>query len=135
MAKILVVDDDLTTIGLISLYLARHGHEVTTATNGKEALALLYTVSFDLLITDIIMPEMDGYDLLIRLLLHPSRPKIIAISAGAPDLQPRHILDASCSLKVDATLVKPLKSDELNELVDRLLKPDQSRIKDACTAS
>jgi len=126
MAKILVVDDDLTTIALISLYLAGHGHEVTTATNGKEALALLHTEPFEVLITDIIMPEMDGYDLLIRLLLQPTRPKIIAMSAGAPDLQPRLILDASCSLKADATLVKPLTSDELNNTVARLLKQERT---------
>lgn len=126
MAKILVVDDDLITIGLISLSLTRHGHEVRTATNGKEALLLLHTETFDLLITDIIMPEMDGYDLLIRLLLQPKRPKVIAMSAGASDLDPKQVLDASSTLKVDATLVKPLKSDALHELVDRLLKQERT---------
>jgi CheY-like chemotaxis protein len=125
MAKILVVDDDPVTIGLIFLYLAKHEHDVTTAENGKEALALLHTETFDIVITDILMPEMDGYELLIRLLQQPTRPKIIAMSAGAPGLLSSEILETSWSLKVDATLTKPLTSDELNSVVDRLLKPHQ----------
>ena len=122
MAKILVVDDDPVMIGLISLYLTRHAHEVTTAKNGREALARLHVESFDILITDIIMPEMDGYDLLIRLLLQPKRPKVITMSAGASDLDPKQVLETSSALKVDATLVKPMTSDELNRVVDTLLK-------------
>lgn len=134
MAKILVVDDDAVTAKLIALFLARYQHEVTIVKNGKEALTRLQTDTFDILITDIIMPEMDGYQLLLNLLLHPKRPKVIAMSAGASELDPKQILETSSALKVDATLVKPLTSAELNNTVARLLGGDEPHTAGACKA-
>lgn len=121
MAKILLVDDDEVTIGLINLYLAKYDHDVTMARDGKEAFKLLDVEKFDILITDIIMPEMDGYGLLLLLSMKPTRPKIIAISAGALELQPEEVLKPAKSLKVEETLTKPVTSEALIEAVNRLL--------------
>lgn len=123
MAKILAVDDDNVTIGFICLYLSKYGHDVTTARNGVEALEHLNSGGYDILITDIIMPEMDGYDLIMHLLLKPARPKIIAMTAGAPTIDVETILETSRILKADETLHKPVTCDALISAVDRLLKP------------
>lgn len=122
MAKILIVDDDELTVGLICLYLAHNQHDVTTATNGKDALALINSTPFDILITDIIMPEMDGYNLIMHLLLKPAGLKIIAISAGTPVIEAALVLEAAKPLKADKVLTKPLTSDALNSAVNTLLQ-------------
>ena len=122
MAKILVVDDDDVTIGLLCLYLAKDQHDVTTAKNGKDALACLRSDSFDILITDIIMPEMDGYELIMHLLLKPTAPKIIAISAGAPSIEAALVLETTRTLKVDETLTKPVTYKALHSVIQKLLQ-------------
>lgn len=122
MAKILVVDDDDVTIGLLCLYLARDQHDVTTAKNGKDALACLHSDSFDILITDIIMPEMDGYKLIMHLLLKPAAPKIIAMSAGAPSIEAALVLETTRTLKVDETLTKPVTYKALQSVIHKLLQ-------------
>lgn len=122
MAKILVVDDDDMTIGLLCLYLAKDQHDVTTAKNGKDALACLRSDSFDILITDIIMPEMDGYELIMHLLLKPTAPKIIAISAGAPSIEAALVLETTRTLKVDETLTKPVTYKALHSVIQKLLQ-------------
>lgn len=122
MAKILVVDDDDVTIGLLCLYLANDQHDVTTAKNGRDALDYLRSDSFDILITDIIMPEMDGYELIMHLLLQPNAPKIIAISAGAPSLDATQVLEITRALKVREILIKPVAHDVLQKSVNKLLQ-------------
>lgn len=64
MARILLVDDEKGMRESTSILLERMGHQVATATNGTEALALLQAQQFQILITDIIMPQMSGMDLL-----------------------------------------------------------------------
>lgn len=122
MAKILVVDDDDVTVGLLCLYLGKDQHDVTTAKNGKDALVCLSSETFDILITDIIMPEMDGYELIMHLLLSSSAPKIIAISAGAPSIDAALILEAAHSLKVLQTITKPVTYEALRSAVVKLLQ-------------
>ena len=63
-ARILVVDDEPDTLGLIELTLQTAGFSVKTATNGDQALGILLNDTFDLLLLDIMMPGMTGFDLL-----------------------------------------------------------------------
>lgn len=67
MARVVVAEDDLHILRVISLWLSRQGHTVFTATHGGEALELIAKHDPDLLITDINMPEVDGMELLQRL--------------------------------------------------------------------
>ena len=80
--KILLVEDDGFLLRTISDYLSSRGMEVHTASNGKEAISLLSTGPFDLILTDIIMPEMDGIELLkyVRKRM-PDLPVIIITSS------------------------------------------------------
>ena len=63
MAKILVVEDDRAINGLICLRLRAEGHEVTACYDGEEALSAMETESFSMIISDIMMPKTDGFQL------------------------------------------------------------------------
>lgn len=82
MAKILLVDDDLQFQQMLKQYLERNGFEVMTAANGKEAVELFKQDTFDLIITDIIMPEKEGIETIIEMKKEKPEIKIIAISGG-----------------------------------------------------
>ena len=86
MSRILVVDDDRTTRLLISSTLTTAGYSATVAKDGKEALELLRTRRFDLMLLDVWMPRMNGLDLLERLRGRKVRPRVIVMTSDdAPD--------------------------------------------------
>ncbi len=63
MARILIADDDAHIVRVLSMWLGRHGHEVVTARNGEDALAILDGAAVDLIISDMNMPVVDGVGL------------------------------------------------------------------------
>ncbi len=65
--KILIIDDDPTTVALVSFLLKSHNFEISVGKNGKEGLTLVNEQKPDLIILDIMMPEMDGYTFLREL--------------------------------------------------------------------
>ena len=78
----LVVDDEPGIREMIAIMLGLHGHVVTTAFDGKMALALATAASFDLVITDVVMPEKDGLEFIRELRTKSPRTRIVAMSAG-----------------------------------------------------
>ncbi|MCY7611039.1 response regulator, partial [Bacillus safensis] len=65
--RILIVDDELDMLELIGSFLKRHGFHITTANNGKDALHQLEKESIDLVVLDIMMPDMDGFEVCQRI--------------------------------------------------------------------
>ena len=65
-SKILIVDDEKAIRESVSLVLTEEGYETEIASNGKEALKLLNELDFEVLITDLKMPEMDGIELILK---------------------------------------------------------------------
>ena len=63
MARILIVEDDAHTVAVLSLWLGQHGHDVVKTGNGVQALEALSQEPFDLIISDVNMPGMDGLEL------------------------------------------------------------------------
>ena len=121
MAQILVVDDvDDVREGIVAV-LQSAGHTITEARDGKEAIAKLGQHSFDLVITDIMMPEQDGTEVIMHIEGLPQRPPVLAISGGAPNV-PAYMALHLARLKADATLMKPFRNEELRSKVDALLK-------------
>jgi len=114
MATILVIDDQDAVRTLLRTVLERAGHEVTEAPNGRLGLAVYRERPADLVITDILMPEMNGLDLILELTRAFLNVKVIAIS-GAPDTQ--NALDAAKLLGVRHTLHKPFSTDALLKIV------------------
>lgn len=121
MAKILIVEDDQQLRNLICSYLQRENHDVNTAENGQQAIKMLTNEQIDLVITDIIMPEKDGFEVLMWLMIQPDRPKVIAITGGSPGLDVNVILDISQKLKADKVLAKPVALETLNQAITDLL--------------
>ncbi|MGC8810833.1 MAG: sigma-54-dependent transcriptional regulator [bacterium] len=79
--KILIIDDEESMRHMLSLILKKEGYEVHAVTGGKEALDLLSSLSFDFILSDIIMPEMDGLELLQALKERKVEATIIMMSA------------------------------------------------------
>ena len=112
-AHILFVDDELPLRGVVSRLLARRGVEVTTAGDAVSAVELLRDGSFDLLLTDFQMPDMDGFELLAHVREHyPDLPAIMM--TGHASVQ--HAVQAMAGGAVDY-LPKPFAVDALAERV------------------
>jgi len=120
MAHILVIDDDPVLRRVITLALEAAGHSVLRCENGKKAVDFLEHDHADLLITDIIMPEMDGVETVrAARRLQPDLP-ILAISGGG-SFAPADYLGIARAFGATEVLPKPFHPPELVERVARLL--------------
>ena len=111
MKNVLVVDDLKAQLNLISSYLAEEGFKVTTAENGNEALSKASAQSFDLVITDLVMPEMSGLEFCRKLKKNPDTANIPVIACTTKDRD----MDKKWAKKqgVVGYLVKPFTKEEM----------------------
>lgn len=121
MASILLVDDNDQLRSLIERSLKAAGHEVVTAANGKSALAILPTVKYDLVLTDIVMPDMEGLELIRSIRKANPGAKIIAMSGGGRGTADDYLTLAK-NFGAAATLEKPFNIDVLTQTIDSVLK-------------
>ncbi|MBF0191002.1 MAG: response regulator [Magnetococcales bacterium] len=113
MKTILCVEDDAQLLGLYSRMLQDQGFAVLTAHSGESGLEVLRIAQVDLLITDILMPDMDGVELIFHVLsLHPDLP-ILAISGGGQYLSGSSLLKTVSLMGVQGTLLKPFSQEAL----------------------
>jgi DNA-binding response OmpR family regulator len=124
MAKILLIDDDESLRGILRETLAHFGHMVIEACNGKQGLELFEQTKPDLVITDIVMPEKEGLEVLMELRRKPSPVKIIAISGGGTTGKVEYLHVAKL-MGAAAVLAKPFSVDALMGAVDALLRGDE----------
>ena len=73
--KVLIVDDDVDTLRLVGLMLQRQGYQITAATNGEQGLEKAFEERPDVILLDVMMPDMDGYEVTRRLRKNPSLPQ------------------------------------------------------------
>lgn len=120
MARILVMDDEELARFTLREILEADGHEVTEAENGKEGVAYQKANAFDLIVTDIIMPEKEGVETIIELKRDYPDLKIIAISGGG---RTRNLdfLTLAEQYGAERVLAKPFSEDELLECVNGCL--------------
>lgn len=123
MAKILLIDDDEQVLEIMTIFLERDQHEISTATDGNRGIRLLENQQFDLVITDVIMPELDGLEVLMWLKLNKQsyHPKIIAISGGAASIDQNELLNMCRLLSADEVLPKPVDFETLTGAVREVL--------------
>lgn len=122
MKKVLVIDDEEHLTSLVKAYLVKDGYQVSIANNGREGLACARRVHPDLIILDIMMPEMDGYEF-IRLLRVESDTPVIFLTAKV-DEQERVL---GLELGADDYLVKPFYPRELISRVRAVLRREAKR--------
>jgi CheY-like chemotaxis protein len=120
MARILVMDDDEPITRMLKKVLEGRGHEVFTAANGREGMKLFAAAQVDLVISDILMPEMDGLEALKELLRRNPDLKLIAVSGGGVRLK-MDILKVAKILGASATFEKPYDLRALLAKVDEML--------------
>jgi two-component system, OmpR family, response regulator len=117
MAKILLVDDDPYIRELVMVFLHQENYEVIEASNGSEALALMEKSKIDLAIIDVMMPEMDGWELCQEIRSYYDFPILMLTAKGETADKIKGF-----NLGVDDYLVKPFEPLELMARVKALLK-------------
>jgi CheY-like chemotaxis protein len=123
MSRILVIDDEPHLRELLRSFLVLDGHDVVTAENGMDGLKLAAVATFDLVVTDIIMPETDGFEVVQALAGKPGTPKIICITGGSRNLDSDYLLKLSELMGALKVLRKPVSYENLSEAVYEVLLP------------
>ena len=120
--RILVVDDDCDFRSMLCRALKRLGYDVLDALNGRVALQLLEARGVDLVITDVLMPDMEGVEFIDHLRRrYPTLP-VVAISGGGRLLR-SDCLNIARLIGARATLAKPFEIEELSGLLTEILTP------------
>ena len=128
MTHALVIDDDAVYRELIERVLIEAGLSVTVVATGRQALRAARQRLPDIVVTDILMPEMEGVELIFRLRQIDSKLPILAVSGGWPSDRPS-LLQFVAQLGATGTLAKPFRAAELIGAVNQCLPPSAERIR------
>ncbi|SNB44754.1 response regulator [Geobacter sp. DSM 9736] len=121
MASILLIDDDPQIREALAGCMSLDGHQVHLAENGRAGLEIIRTVAVDVVITDIIMPEQDGFEVIMSLGARLQPPKIIAITGGSAYLDHEMLLKIASNMKVNKVLQKPVRFEEISKAIAEVL--------------
>ena len=121
--KILVVDDEPQIVDLVRLYLQRDGYQVTSARDGQEALTLFHRDKPDLVVLDLMLPEVDGIEVCRQIRRHSSVP-IIMLTARSEDMDKLLGLE----LGADDYVTKPFSPRELVARVGAVLRRTRDEV-------
>ncbi len=121
MARILIVDDEAPIRAMLREMLAQDGHDVTEAENGAMALARLRAGAFDLLITDLVMPEKNGLNLILDIRKEWPDLEIVAISGGGGITGRFEYLPIAKLVGAGRVLAKPFDKAQLQSVVREAL--------------
>jgi DNA-binding response OmpR family regulator len=125
MARILVIDDEPQVRTVLLKSLERDGYQVMDAPNGEVGMKLFQEEPFDLVITDIVMPEKEGIETIGELRHYFPETKIIAISGGGQNLKANYVLHTAKILGANCTLFKPFEIEEFLNAVKYVLGRDK----------
>ena len=119
--SILVADDEESIRNLLVAWLQQLGHMVESAGNAQEAIRYLDEQHFDLVITDVVMPDGDGFELIAAFRKAQPFTRILAISGGGNFLEGADCLKIARGLGAHGALMKPFNWDQLEAAMDRAL--------------
>jgi len=131
--RILVTDDDPEMLKVITAVLESQGYQVSTAQDGEEALTRIEEEKPDLLILDLLMPKMDGFEVCKRLNMQavPSSNKIPILILSAvreSSSRRRYELETKAALGIDDYVEKPISPPLLLQRVEKILMKCKSRL-------
>ena len=115
--KVLLVDDDARLVEAVQLYLTKAGYEVFVAANGREALQRVYQLRPSLVILDIMMPDMDGWEVCTRIRELSEVPIIMLTARGQESDRVRGL-----KIGADDYLIKPFSLRELEARIGAILR-------------
>ena len=117
--KILIIDDDVDTLRLVGLMLQRQGYQIIAATNGEQGLAKAFEEKPDIILLDVMMPDMDGYEVTRRLRKNPTTQTTPILMFTAKTQLDDKV--AGFEVGADDYLTKPTHPTELQAHVKALL--------------
>jgi DNA-binding response OmpR family regulator len=119
-APILVVDDDPNSLDIARTYLESRGYTVVTALDGKEALEKLEEIRPGVVLLDVMMPGMDGWEVARVIKNHPDYKDVrVVMLTARSDFQDKH---EGLRAGADDYIVKPIRLEELGQRVERNMK-------------
>ena len=118
--RVLLVDDDAALLAAMSHAFSAAGYTIFTAENGRKGLLAVDAFRPDLVVTDIVMPEMEGIGAILQIRRKPKPPKIIAISGAGPGGR-RDYLSWAKHLGADEVLAKPFRMSQILTLAGRMI--------------
>lgn len=121
--SILIIDDEESIRDLLGAILQHHGHKVSVAATGRAALLLLGTETYDVMITDIIMPDMDGIEIIAAAKKLRAGLPIIAISGGGNLMSSHDCLRMAKMIGARVVLAKPFNEKQLVEAIEQAVAP------------
>jgi CheY-like chemotaxis protein len=121
---LLVVEDIPDILNLLDATLKFKGYRVVTATNGQEALEAIQKERPALIITDILMPKMDGFSLVHRLRINPETRDILVVFLSATYVAPED-KDFALAIGVSHFIEKPVDLEAFLPMIDELLRKDK----------
>jgi DNA-binding response OmpR family regulator len=119
LKKILLVDDEEMLRQTLAVMIANMGFEVTQAADGREGLKMFKEGTFDLVITDLVMPNKEGLELIVAIRRLQPAAKIIAISGGFR-VDSLDMIAKASAVGADEVLYKPFSVDELKKAIQDL---------------
>lgn len=121
MAHILIVEDDEQFREMLVQMLTNDKHRVTIAHDGEEGLRLCSQVRPDLIVTDILMPRMDGIETIMELSRQGVNIPVIAVSGGRRSISAEFNLESALLMGVKAILAKPFSRTDLRQAIQQAL--------------
>jgi two-component system, chemotaxis family, chemotaxis protein CheY len=121
MAKILIIDDDASIRALLVAMLEGENHSIREADDGRKGLKMFQEEPADLVITDVLMPEKDGVELIMELKEIDPDAKIIAMSGGGRGLDATFNLRMAQDFGAQRLMVKPFSASEALDAIDTVL--------------
>ncbi len=122
--RILIVEDEESLLKLESILLSSKGYQVYGATNGRTALEELKRIMPDLVLLDIMLPELDGFEVCRQIREDPATSHIPVVMLSAR--KNRLDVERGSQVGADAYVTKPFKSAKVMEIIESLLHPAQS---------
>jgi len=123
--KILIAEDEESLREMLALVLQDEGYQTNEAEDGLQAWDLLNKNHYDLLVTDLFMPKMNGFDLIIKCHEHFSKTKTILLSGGGKEIEAEHgcrnIKYLDQETEVDIYLKKPCSLNEFLSTIEKIL--------------
>lgn len=121
--SILLADDEESIRVLVDQLLRAAGHSVTVVSNAREAAEHLRRTKYDLVITDVLMPDGDGVDLIADVKKHQPQARILAMSGGGRYFEGSDYLKLATGLGAHTAIAKPFKWDQLQAAIEKAMPP------------
>ena len=124
MARVLIVEDNLEMLEILKRTLESNDHNVVVASGGQAGLDAFNKQQFDIVVTDIVMPEVDGLEFVKAIRNVDKATKIVAISGGGAEMEASYALNVADIYGADVELYKPFSLDEFMEMIGALSAAD-----------